>query len=281
MIRIRSILLALLLFPVLVWSQKDSVPYFPDQPLPTFAAVPRRKFNQKDAAMMVMRQTAIYTQFTNPGDTAVTNRFRFIDLNSDGAPDAVYSARPAKGKPFHTWCAVMRDMKYVLVVDEPGQVTDWDSLNGTLHFTLRQYGEPGELYLNRLTRIAVNARTGERTLLWEMSWYGDQVPAQKITPPLIRETAVSAYVRHTPIVKDDPLTDYNLDKKMDGKGNLLGVLPQGTRVYLLSAEKTGDGDFVFILARTKGIAPGHALYGIEGKPAWIAGWVLAEQLRDF
>jgi hypothetical protein len=270
--------LAVLTLPLCALAQLDSVPYFPQTPAKPFeVGPPKSKFNRKDAVMMVMRQTNIYNQFKNPYDPSLVAHFQFADVNSDGFPDAVY---PGTGELQRTFIAVMKDMQYVLIFDEPGAIADWDSIGSIVHLTLREDAQAPERYLQHLRRYALDKKSNKSQMLWQMAWFGNQLPQQTFETPLVRQVSVAGRVRHSAELKNEPVVDYNADKKPDGTGNILAVLPPATRIRALSATKNGADDFIFVIAPAKGLPPGHVLYGIEGKPAWVAGWVLASELSD-
>jgi hypothetical protein len=254
------LLFAIALMPLAPAAQLDSVPYFPQTAAQPFeVGPPKARFNRKDAVMMVMRQTGIYARFKNPSDPALIAQFQFADVNGDTYPDAVY---PGTGELPRTFIAVMKDMKYVLIFDEPGAIADWDSIGSDLHLTLREDAAAPELYLHHLRRYSLDKRASKYSMLWQMAWFGNKLPSQSFESPLLRQ--INSAGR----------------KKADGSGNILAVLPHGTRVRALSVMKNGADDFIFVIAPARGLAVGHVLYGIENKPAWVAGWVLAGELAE-
>lgn len=236
-------------------------------------------FNRKDAAMALIRTTGIGKAFSEETDDTFVQDFHFLDLKGDRGSEAVYCG-DTKYQGWHTYMFVYADQKYHKAFDASGYVHELARTGANWRITLRR--DPGkDEYFTVVSKHIWLAETEKDSLLSDLYFPGvSELPQQYFVEEKPMRLGKSEWIRHSPKQQDDPVLDYNNDRRPDVVGNRIIAFKEGHPVSKIAETVRSGQPWAFIVAPVSNPAPGHALGEYKPGLTYVAGWIRSEWLIE-
>jgi|GEM_PF-3569426 hypothetical protein len=260
------------LFPSVLWSQMDSLPFFAGQPIDwakTKGVLP--KFQQKDLVVRIVRLNNLVYAFEKEGSPAWQDDWHFAEITGDRYVDGIFSGKTKFHKGWHTFVSLGDSaMKYPLKGDFPGYVASLKHGHGGIEMVLRD--DPGEGEFITTITHQFWAYGSDR---WESAWEIQYVSTTEIPAlgnPDQHVLKLPMALRTSPRDLREPAIDYNGDGKPDGMGNVVAEFAPGAKVRRYAIHKEGDLEWSFVTIEGK-ISPKGLIPAFSRPNVHVAGWI--------
>lgn len=235
------------------------------------------EFNQKDLVMYIVAKEGLAKMFNDQPDKAWIDDWHFLDMNNDGALDAIYSGanRYYKGH-YSMFMFGNASIDYPPVFRARGYIhkirKETDGLR--LHMRKEAYGAD---YLTKMTHYHYLFKEDTTHIVWQSQVVaGTQIPAFREIEGF--ELRMDAPLHSSPEELKKPPMDYDQDGTMDADGNVLASFPAGSRLLRTARETVGGESWSFVTV-VDPPAEGHVFQPIDGVRMGYCGWMRSEMFE--